>query len=150
MGTTDSHSCSFRLDQDYRLVRRFISDFYSAEITVVEHKVTKEQLALRESVLQFNAAAVAQQMENRKALNNRNFIALRRYWLQNDLGICSNLFKLHGRLLERRRSGRLRETDGQRPLLSLTQSNDLPPSRTQKHRYRRRGKSQGIRRRGSH
>ena len=95
MGTTDSHSCSFRLDQDYRLVRRFISDVYSAEITVVEHKVTKEQLALRESVLQFNAAAVAQQMENRKALNNRNFIALRRYWLQNDLGICSNLFKLH-------------------------------------------------------
>ena len=63
MGTTDSHSCSFRLDQHYRLVRRFISDFYSAEITVVEHKVTKEQLALRESVLQFNAAAVAQHIK---------------------------------------------------------------------------------------
>ena len=34
-------------------------------------------------------------MENRKALNNRNFIALRHYWLQNDLSICSSFFKLH-------------------------------------------------------
>jgi hypothetical protein len=35
MGATDSHVCTFRLEQDYRLVRRFISDFYSGEITVV-------------------------------------------------------------------------------------------------------------------
>lgn len=47
MGSTDSRTAGFRLDEDYRLVRRFISDFYCAEITVVEHKITKEQLALR-------------------------------------------------------------------------------------------------------
>lgn len=35
MGSTDSRSGGLRLDQDYRLVRRFISDFYSGEITVV-------------------------------------------------------------------------------------------------------------------
>ena len=57
--------------------------------------MTREQLALRESVLQFNAGAVAQQMEARRGLSNRNFIALRHYWLQNDLGLCSNLFKLN-------------------------------------------------------
>ena len=34
-------------------------------------------------------------MEARQALANRNFIALKHFWLQNDLGICSNLFKLH-------------------------------------------------------
>jgi hypothetical protein len=95
MGSTDSRTNAFRFDQDYRLVRRFISDFYNAEITVVEHKQTKEQFALKESVLQFNSQQVSEQMEARKHLANRNFISLCHYWLENDLGICSNLFKLH-------------------------------------------------------
>lgn len=47
MGSTDSRTSGFRIDQDYRLVRRFISDLYNAEITVVEHKQTKEQFALK-------------------------------------------------------------------------------------------------------
>lgn len=62
MGSTDSRTSAFRIDQDYRLVRRFISDLYNAEITVVEHKQTKEQFALKESVLQFNPHQVNQQM----------------------------------------------------------------------------------------
>lgn len=95
MGSTDSRSSSVRLDQDYRLVRRFISDLYCAEITVVEHKGSRELLALRESVLQFNAQQVGQLMEARRAITHRNFIALRHFWIENDLGICSNLFKLH-------------------------------------------------------
>lgn len=34
-------------------------------------------------------------METRRNITNRNFISLEHFWLENDLGICSNLFKLH-------------------------------------------------------
>lgn len=46
-------------------------------------------------MLQFNPQLINEQMQARKALSNRNFISLCHFWMENDLGICSNLFKLH-------------------------------------------------------
>jgi len=42
MGSTESKGDKTRLELEYRLVRRFISEFYDgAEITIIEHKQTK-------------------------------------------------------------------------------------------------------------
>lgn len=48
MGATETQEDRPNIDREYRLVRRFQSDFYAgAEVTVIEHKQTGEQLVLR-------------------------------------------------------------------------------------------------------
>lgn len=48
MGSTESQGQRSRLDCEYRLIRRYISDLYAGnEVTVVEHKQTKQQYILR-------------------------------------------------------------------------------------------------------
>jgi transcription initiation factor IIE alpha subunit len=96
MGSTESKGETNRLELEYRLVRRFISDFYDGtEITIVEHKQTKEQVALREIITQFNPQSIVNQLQNRKLTQHRNLIQTRNYWMENDFNICSNLFKLY-------------------------------------------------------
>lgn len=77
-------------------MRRFISEFYGGgEITIIEHKQTKEQVALREMVNQFNPQMMVKLLESRKLMAHRNLIQMRTYWVESDLNICSNLFKLY-------------------------------------------------------
>jgi len=59
MGSTESkHKPS--LEREYKLIRRFVSDLYEcSEVTVIEHKQTKEQFVLKEIIQQFNAEKIA-------------------------------------------------------------------------------------------
>ena len=79
---------------------RFISDFYSAEIMVVEHKATKEKLALRESVMQFNAAAVAQHMRQPQFHRPQALLAPERPRHLPNLFKLHALFEYHENMLE--------------------------------------------------
>jgi hypothetical protein len=52
-------------------------------------------MALREVVNQFNPQLLLKQLESRRLLCHQNLIQMRNYWLESDLNICSNLFKLY-------------------------------------------------------
>lgn len=96
MGSTESQGSKSRLDKEYRLIRRFVSDVYGgSEITVVEHKQTKEQFALKEFILQFSTEALTNQLEVHRSLTQRNLIQLKHFWYENDLNICSSLLKVY-------------------------------------------------------
>jgi hypothetical protein len=47
MGSTESQGAP-SLDREYRLIRRFVADLYGgSEVTVIEHKQTREQFVLK-------------------------------------------------------------------------------------------------------
>ena len=95
MGSTESQATPC-LEREYRLIRRFISPLYdNAEVTVIEHKQTKEQFILKESVQQLSPDRHTPDPQTHRSLSHRNLIQLRRSWIENDNSICSTLFKVY-------------------------------------------------------
>lgn len=93
MGSTETRHKD-NLELDYRLIRRYISEFYSSEVTIIEHKHSKEMLAMREGIYQSCPEKLKTELETRKALTHQNLIQLRNYWIQTDLGMCSTMLRL--------------------------------------------------------
>lgn len=96
MGSTESQGQRSKLDCEYRLVRRYISDLYAgSEVTVVEQKQTKQQHILKEFIQQLNPDKLSSELEAHRSLSHRNLIQLQKYWIENDINICSSLFKVY-------------------------------------------------------
>ena len=90
MGGSDSKPNP--IDLEYRLLRRFHSELYStAETTIIEHKQTKQQLALTELTLPSSPSLLT----SRRLLTHPNLIQLHHHFVEQAQGMCSGISRLY-------------------------------------------------------